>query len=143
MKKYIFFELMRNIKSKPELMRKMKVFAAVGAFGFLLMGSLIIWAGISAVSYFTRVTKEVIQSPQTVLHVENIKSEVKGVSTIIQSVDCWDKAQSLMTLEPWLQKPAMDNLNSLIKTCLENADKQIKNTAKGGPHDSYHVQKFR
>ncbi len=137
MKKYIFLELMRNIKSRPELMRKMKILAAVGAFGFLVMGSLVIWAGISAFGYVTNVAKEVIHSPQTAMHVENIRSEVKGISTTMQTVDCWDEAQSLMTLDPWFQRPAMDNLNSLIATCFEKKDKPIKNTAKGAPHDSY------
>lgn len=137
MKKYIFYELMRNLRSKPELLRKMKIFAVVGAFGFLVVGSLVIWAGISAFGFVTNVAKEVIQSPRTSMHVENIKSEAKEISTALMGVNCWDKAQSLMTLDPWLQKPALDNLNSLIATCFENAKEPIKNTAKGAPHDFY------
>lgn len=117
MKQDIFLEIIRKLKAKPHLMRKVKIFVVVGVIGFFVTGALAIWAGISAISYVADKANVVMQSPQTTAHVENFKTEVKGLS--LQPLNCWGKAQSLMAVEPWLARPALDNLKNLKVACLE------------------------
>lgn len=117
MKQVILLEIIRKLKEKPNLRRKFKIFAAVGGVGFFLTGAIAIWAGVSAINYVADKTNVVMQSPQTTAHIENIKTELKGLS--FQPLNCWGKAQSLLALEPWLARPALDNLKNLKIACLE------------------------
>ncbi|HPI40232.1 MAG TPA: hypothetical protein PLJ21_05470 [Pseudobdellovibrionaceae bacterium] len=117
MKQIIFLELIRKLKAKPHLIRKIKIFAVVGVAGFFVTGALAIWAGVSAISYVADKANVVMQSAQTAAHIENLKTEVKGLS--LQPLNCWGKAQSLMAVEPWLARPALDNLKNLKVACLE------------------------
>ncbi len=118
MKKIIFYELMRNLKHKPHLQRKLKIFVAIGIVGFLITGGIVIWAGISAMGYVAAKATQVVQSPSAQQHLESLKTEVQALPKI-QTLNCWDKAQSLMAVEPWLARPALDNLNDLRVACLE------------------------
>jgi hypothetical protein len=117
MKQIIVLEIIRKLKSKPELMRKVKIIAVVGVVGFVLTGALAIWAGIATMSYIATKATTVIQSPQTATHIENLKGEVKSLG--LQPLNCWGKAQSLMAIEPWLARPALDNLRHLKVACFE------------------------
>lgn len=117
MKKSIFLEIIRELKAKPHLMRKVRIFAVVGIVGFFVTGALAIWAGASAISYVADKANVVMPSPQTAAQVESLKNEVKGLS--LQPLNCWGKAQSLMAVEPWLARPALDNLKNLKVACLE------------------------
>lgn len=141
MKQDIIYEAIRRIKAKPGLMRKVKVFLAVGAVGFVIILALVTWAGVSAFNYVASKTTEVIQSPGALAQVENLKLEAKGFSKL-QILSCWGKAESLMAVEPWLARPALDNLKNLKVACLETVPaacegsactqmKEITNTAEG------------
>lgn len=141
MKKRILFEIVRNLKAKPHLMRKAKIFAAVGAVGVLVISGVVIWAGISAFSYVASRASEVIRSSQTSSQVANLKTEIKGI-TGVQALSCWGKAQTLLAVRPWIERPAMDNFKNLKVACLDstpavceghecNQIKQLMNTAEG------------
>ncbi len=118
MKQDIIYEALRKIKAKPNLMRKVKLFAAVGVVSLLLIVVLTIWAGVSAFNYVASKANEVIHSPMAQAQVENLKLEAKGL-TKFQPLGCWVKAQSLIAVEPWLARPALDNLKNLKVACLE------------------------
>lgn len=140
MNKFELFEILRKLRTKPSLMKKLKIFAVVGVFGFLVTGALAVWAGLSALSYIANKTTAVIQSPQTATHIESLKTEVKGLR--LQPLNCWGHAQTLMAVEPWLSRPALDNLKNLKVACIENTPefctgdecsqiKQLVNSAEG------------
>ena len=142
MKQDIIYEVLRRLKAKPGLMRKVKIFAAVGVVGFLITGALVIWAGVSTFNYVASKTTEVIHSNVVSAQVENLKLEAKDFPKF-QLLSCWGKAQSLMAVEPWLARPALDNLKNLKVSCLETAPpvcegqdctqiKNLMNTAEGG-----------
>jgi len=141
MKHEIIFEILKNIKQKPKLMKKLKVFAVVGIVGFLITGALVIWAGISAINYVASSTSQIIQSPTAQGHVENLKTELSSLPKF-QAINCWGKAQSLIAVQPWLERPALDILANLKVACFEHkpnacqgADceqmKRLINTAEG------------
>ncbi|MBC7420636.1 MAG: hypothetical protein H7328_07905 [Bdellovibrio sp.] len=116
MKQDIIYKILRKIKEKPSRMRKVKIFVAVGFVGLLVTGALVIWAGVSALNYVASKTNEVIQSPTAQAKVENFKLKADGLKKF---QPCWVKAQSLMTIEPWLLPPALENLINLKVACLE------------------------
>ncbi len=119
MKKNIINEIYRMIKADPKLKRKVKIFAIVGIVCFMIVGTLTIWAGISAFNYIASNASNAVHSPVAQNNIEGIKTELKKMPTL-QPLSCWGKAQSLMAVEPWLARPAMENLNNLKLACLKN-----------------------
>lgn len=141
MKQDFVKEVIKKIKSQPKLMRKVKIFAAIGAVSFLIMGALIVWAGISAVKFVVSQTSELTQSHIAEEQIENLNLEIEGVLRL-RPLNCWGKAQSLMAAQPWIERPAIENLKNLKLACLEHAPpkcqgadcalmKEIINTAEG------------
>lgn len=130
MKQILFFEILNKLKDKPKLMRKIKIFAAVGIVGFLITGTLIIWAGVSAMNYVASSADQFIQAPFAQSQVENIKTELKDLPQL-QAMNCWNKAQSLLAVQPWLERTTIDNLTNLKAACFE-----AKPNVKGALHDS-------
>lgn len=140
MKHAIIYEIIRKLRAKPALMRKVKIFVVVGLVGFVFVGGLAIWAGFSAVKYVVASTSQVISSPTAQQQIQNAKTELERVQ--FQPLNCWGKAQSLLAVQPWLEKPAFDNLRNLKVACLESSPaiceghecsqmKQLINTAEG------------
>lgn len=118
MKQNLVYQLFRKLRTRPDLMRKMKVFLAIGIVGLFITGALAIWAGVSAFNYVATKTNEVIQSPTALAKVKSLKTEAMQLPKF-QALSCWGKAQSLMAVEPWLVRPALDNLKNLKVACLE------------------------
>ncbi len=117
MKNQIFLRVLHNLKTKPHVLKKVKILAAVGLISFLILGSLLIWAGISTLRYIANQANQVALSPNIQAQVETLKTEVKGM-TLLQPLNCWDRAQSLLAVQPWLERPAMDNFLNLKVACL-------------------------
>ena len=122
MKNQILRKVLHNLKTKPHLLRKVKIFAAVGLVGFLVLGSLLVWAGFSTLRYIANQANQIVLSPNIQAQVETLKTEVKGM-TILRPLNCWDRAQSLLAIQPWLERPALDNFLNLKVACLGNKPK--------------------
>ena len=118
----VIYKVVRKLKQKPNLMRKVKIALAVGVVGFFVTGALVVWAGLSvfgsAFTYVAVKKNEVMQSPTTQAQIENLKSEAKQLPKF-QPINCWGKAQSLLAVQPWLERPALENLMNLKVACLE------------------------
>lgn len=99
-------------------MKKLKVFAIVGVFCFVLVGGLVIWASVTAVQTLVR-SAQAVNIPA--VQIEPIQ---------LKTVDCWNKAQSLMAVQPWLEKPAAAHFQDLKVACLEQ-----NNSVKGEQND--------
>lgn len=119
MKRLIIFEILRKLKSKPELMRKAKILAVVGLVGFVFVGGLAIWAGIAAFQYAVTTANQAVTSPSIQSHVQNAKAEFKQIQ--LNPLNCWNKAQSLMAVQPWFEQPALNLLQNLKVACLDAA----------------------
>lgn len=141
MKRLIIFEILRKLKSRPAVMRKVKIIAFISLFGFMFIGGIAIWAGVSAFRYIVATANQAGLSPQIVNQVQIMKSELKQIQ--LQPLSCWNKAQSLLAVQPWLEKPVLYNLRNLKVACLDamppvcegddcNQMKKIMTTAKGG-----------
>ncbi len=116
MKQFVLFQILEKLISKPNIWRKVKVFLIVGFVGFLITGAFAIWAGIAAMSYVASSAVQVIQSPAVQSHVEDLKTELNG-QTSFHAANCWAKAQHLLGVQPWLERPALENLADLKVAC--------------------------
>ena len=131
MKQVIFYEIINKLKSKPSFVRKFKIFAVLGLVGVVAAVSLALWAGASALSYAVKSVDQVAVP---------LKTEIQQMQ--FRPLNCWGKAQSLLTVQPWIEKPALDNLRNLKMACLESKPtvcegvscdqvKKLMNTAEG------------
>ena len=116
MKQLIMLEVVKRIKRIPNFKRKLKIFAVVGVLGFFVTTGLLIWAGVAAFNFASDKAAQVMHSPQTSAQVESLKTKASEFSTV-KAAGCWAKAQSLVAVEPWLVRPALENLNNLKIAC--------------------------
>lgn len=114
MKKFIFVEILQRLRSKPQLKRKLKIFAVIGLVGFFVTAGLVIWAGVSAV----RFASNQIQAVNIQGQINKLESGWQSLPAIT-TVSCWNKAQSLMNFESWFTRPVTDNFKNLKVACLE------------------------
>lgn len=99
-------------------MRKVKILAAVGlAVSFFVVG-LALWAGFAAVKYVIASTNQLISSQTTPEQLKSAKTELQKIQ--LQPLNCWSKAQSLLAVQPWADKPVLENLRNLKVACLDS-----------------------
>lgn len=94
--------------------KKLKIFLGIGCLGILLVGGIIIWAGVATVKHVASIGANVNVLEQ----VENLKTGVVNLPAIAK-VGCWEKMQSLLAVQVWLEKPVAENLQSLKDACLD------------------------
>lgn len=116
MKQIVMLELLKKLRSKPHLKRKLKIFLVVGFVGFLITSALVVWAGVAVFNFASNKASQIIESPQASAKVEALKTQATQFSAL-QAAGCWAKAQSLMAVEPWLLRPALENLGNLKVAC--------------------------
>jgi hypothetical protein len=126
MRREVIFEILKKLEAKKDLKRRLKVFVIIGVIGFFIVGAIAMWIGFKTVSFVATKTKEVDPTSVVKVHTENFKSELTSISKH-QVVSCWSKAQSLIAVQVWLERSAMDNLVDLKATCLENNSSAAQN----------------
>ena len=109
---FIFPELIKKKKNNPQIMRKCKIFLGVAFIGFLLVSTLIIWGGVAAV----RGVANLGTNPNVQEKVVALGKEINNLPALAK-VGCWDKAQSLLSIKAWLEKPIAENVKELTQAC--------------------------
>lgn len=118
MNKEIVFKILKKIESNKNLKRKLKIIVVVGIVGVIIISTLTVWIGFKAVNYVATKTKEAGQAPVVQAYVHNINSEFKTLSKN-HVVSCWGKAQSLIAIQVWIERSALDNLIDLKNACID------------------------
>ena len=85
---------------------RLKVFVLIGFMGLFVTGGVLIWAGVSAVGFVKSQASQIASAPLPQLPKVDV-------------ISCWSKAQNLMSVEPWLIRPVLANLEGLKTACLE------------------------
>lgn len=118
MKKIIFFKSLKYLKSQPKLLKKLKLFVAVGLVSFIALGGLAIWASASAIKYVATAVneKEIVRSTRH--QIESMKSSLNQME--FHPVNCWLEAQSLLVIETWMQSSLEDNFRKIKMACLSS-----------------------
>jgi len=107
-------DLMSKLKANDKLKRNLKIFFGIGCIGFLLIGGLIIWAGVATVQHVASLGAD----PKVQEQVQKLKTEIPNIPALAK-VGCWDKVQSLLNVQVWLEKPVAENIQSIKEACIE------------------------
>lgn len=107
-----FKNAFNSFKANDQLKRKLKILLGIGCLGMLLVGGLIIWAGVATVQQVVKVGSNVNVQGQ----VQNIKGNIPKIPAIVK-VGCYEKMQSLMSIQVWLETPLGENITSLQDAC--------------------------
>lgn len=120
MKPYLISEILRSLKSNPQVFRKLKIFLAVGLVFVSVLGGIVIWAGYSLFKGLVVTSDKLISSESAQTSWEAVQTRV----TIFQNrhQDCITKGQSLFSLQPWMEKSFGTNLQELKNQCLQSKD---------------------
>ena len=118
-------ETMRRVMANDQLKKKLKVFFGIGCIGILLVGGLIIWAGIATVKYVASSGANVNVQEQ----VQNLQGRALNLPAMAKD-GCWEKAQSLLTVQVWLEKPVAENIQGLMDACLGSESNSSAKSAK-------------
>ena len=116
MKRAVLVQIARELKSNPAFRRKLKIALVVGLIGCVSIFGLVGWATYSLVTQATSIIAQIGDSPSTQ---RQIKEVTAGLGELeFRPIECWSKAQSLIGLQPWLEKPVLTQLRSLQMACL-------------------------
>jgi hypothetical protein len=105
-------QALNKFKDNGHLKRKLKIFLGIGCFGILLVGGLILWAGVTTVQHVADLGSRVNVQEQ----VQNLKGKNLGIPAIAKA-GCWEKVQSLMSMQVWLDTSVAENIASLKNAC--------------------------
>ncbi len=106
-------ELLKKLKTNHQLKRKLKIFLAVGLVGSLMVGALVVWAGLATFKSVASLGT----NPNVQKKVLKLESEMQNLPTLTKA-GCWPTAQSLLNIEVWLEKPFVENVDSIKLACL-------------------------
>lgn len=125
MKEINFLEELRYLKSNYKFNRKLKIFIGVSFAGIIIVGTLVIWAGIATFKNVANIgANPVVQEKIKSWNNANVQEKIAGLETGVKNlpaltkVGCWATTQTLMKAEVWIEKPFIENLNSLKIACL-------------------------
>ncbi len=107
-----------NFKANDHFKRKLKIFLGIGCLGMVLVGGLVFWAGFTAVQQVAKIGSNVNVQEQ----MENLKGEISEIPAIVK-VGCWEKVQSLLSIQVWLENPLGENITSLQDACFASDGK--------------------
>ncbi len=131
MKKYLLYELLQLIRTRPDLKRKLKIFLLVGFVGFVLVGGLAVWGTIKAVQIVADKAGAVIENPQIQAQVQEQAQNFNV--TQFNALNCWDSAIRLVGVRPWLERPVYQNLDNLKQACFpQEGEKKCEGEACEG-----------
>lgn len=107
-------DLTGKLRSNDRLKKYLKIFFGVGCLGLLLVGGLIIWAGTATVQHVTDLSTD----PKVQEQVQKLKTDIPNMPALVK-VGCWEKVQSFMNVQVWLETPVAENIQSLKEACIE------------------------
>ena len=119
-------QALNKFKDNDQLKRKLKIFLGIGCLGILLVGGLILWAGVATVQHVAGLGSKVNVQEQ----VQNLKGKIPGIPAIAKA-GCWEKVQSLMSIQVWLETPVAENITSLKNACLGSDIKEKPEPGSG------------
>lgn len=100
-------------------MKNIKVLVGVALITMAVILGLGIWATVATVRYVSQSTTEIVSSPQVRQQVEMVRDRIHQAE--FNPRECWLKAQSLMTIQPWIERPLSENVEQLKNQCFNSA----------------------
>lgn len=110
MKKLLLHLLLHRASASPKLKRKIKIFAALSLVGVFLAGGLLVLASAAVFDYAARN----VVSAQSL---QQAGQKLTGDQPLLRP-GCLGKAQSMLSLTHWLEKPLQKSFLELKQACL-------------------------
>jgi hypothetical protein len=99
--------------------KKFKIILALTFCGSLLIFALVVWGGVAAVEYVASAANQTLILTEANQQIAQLKEESKILSTF-RPLSCFDKAQSLISVQPWLEQSMSVNFLNLKAACFGN-----------------------
>ncbi len=136
MKRYILMEILKQLQKqthhRPQLKRKLKGLAVVAGLFMVLVTGLGIWA---SVALFGFVADRV---PTVQIDAVQLPAATASVSQMAQQGSrCWSQAQSLASVQPWLDRPLRQTLDELRVACIGQPAAGAPNELRGEQPGEY------
>lgn len=115
MKKFLVYSLLNGLRSSSTIRRKFKLFLILGLSGLLIMGTIAIWTAFAGVRYLANQFDQTgIPSPSTI-----VSHKAEAVQNFAFK-SCWEKMQSLIGIQLWLENPPQKHLQALKMACFDS-----------------------
>lgn len=96
---------------------KLKVILPIVIVGVVLTAGVAVWATFSMVSYAFSTANQIVTSPAAQNQIQGLKTQFQA--THFQPVSCWYHTQSLLAVQPWVERTVAENLMSLKVECFK------------------------
>ncbi|MEI8027423.1 MAG: hypothetical protein WCI18_13830 [Pseudomonadota bacterium] len=114
---YYYLKLLKKSKSNQNFRKRAILFVSLGAFTFLTVSGLALWGALSAISYVSDATSQVLSTPAAKEQAKTLREGLKELPNL-QALACLNRAQQLLAITPWLERPVLANLVLLKNECL-------------------------
>lgn len=118
MKKIFFHLLLHRAGASPRLKRRIKIFAALSLVGVFLAGGLAIWAGVAAFDYAAGAARSAHTAIISSQDLQSAGKKLAGEQPLLRP-GCLARAQGMLNLSHWLEKPLQQSYRELRQACLE------------------------
>lgn len=113
MKKQILFLLFKKVQQNPSLYKKLKISLAIGAFSFVFVSGLVIWAGVSLVRGGVETVSKIEVPGEIQLQIDPLKT--KSLQSVTgQVLNCVYSLENNLSLQA-LASHSLESLIALIQ----------------------------
>lgn len=118
MKRLFILAILNWSQLNSQMRKRLKIFAAIGLFGFAFFSVIFVWAGFSVVRYAFDKVNQVHSVSSLEKKFDDLKREFSLLQ--VQTPECQLRLQSLLSVASWLQTPIAENLKNLKTACVES-----------------------
>jgi hypothetical protein len=101
--------------------RNFKAFVCIALVGLIFVGGFITWAGISILSNINVVASRALNFAPIQQQIQVIQKEIPQI-TNFHFFNCLEKAQNLISLQPWLEKPVASHFEDIRNSCFTSSE---------------------
>lgn len=126
-----YLKLLKKSKSNQNFRKRAILFASLGIVTFLMVSGLALWGGLSAISYVSDATSQVLSTPAAKEEAKTLREGLKEFPNL-QALACLNRAQQLLAVTPWLERPVLANLVQLKNECfITPSSAEIESESEG------------
>lgn len=114
---FYYLSKLERYKSNPNFMKKVILWGSLALGGLFVLLAVAIWGAVSLFSAATSTASKMAASPAAQSYADSLKSDLQDLPRI-KALPCFDTAQNLLALGPWLERPVLDNMVQLKDACL-------------------------
>jgi hypothetical protein len=127
---FYYLNKLEQYKSNPKFMKRFVLWGSVALGTLVVLAALAIWGAVSLFGYAASTASKVASSPTAQSYANTLKVDLQDLPKI-NALPCYETAQYLLTLGPWLEKPMLANLGQLKDACLPSTKEANQEEVNG------------